>query len=64
MSADGTGTLLRFSHRGLGVRKATGFLRGTRAFLDHLEAYLANDELPEWTNRRRQVIESSQPEPN
>ena len=64
LSADGTGTLLRFSHRGLGVRNATGFLGGTHAFLDRLEAYLANDELPEWTNRRRQVVESSRPEPN
>ena len=41
LSADGTGTLLRFSHRGLGVRNATGFLGGTHAFLDRLEAYLA-----------------------
>ena len=38
-----TGTLLRFTHRGLGVRNAGGFRGGTHAFLDRLEAHLAGD---------------------
>jgi uncharacterized protein YndB with AHSA1/START domain len=46
-------TVLRFTHRGLGVRNATGFRGGTEAFLDRLEAHLGGTELPEWTNRIR-----------
>jgi uncharacterized protein YndB with AHSA1/START domain len=53
--ADGDGTLLRFTHRGLGVRNASGFLGGTHAFLDRLEAYLSGDELPDWTRRRQEI---------
>ena len=55
LSADGDGTLLRFTHRGLGVRNATGFLGGTHAYLDRLEAYLSGSELPNWTMRRQEV---------
>jgi uncharacterized protein YndB with AHSA1/START domain len=58
LSVDGDGTLLRFSHRGLGIRNASGFLGGTHAFLDRLEAYLANDELPDWTIRRKEITGS------
>ena len=52
LQPDGDGTLLRFSHRGLGQRNAGGFLGGTHAFLDRLEAYLTGDELPDWSTRR------------
>lgn len=55
LSVDGEGTLLRFSHRGLGVRNANGFRGGTHAFLDRLEAYLAGAELPDWTKRRAEI---------
>jgi uncharacterized protein YndB with AHSA1/START domain len=55
LSVDGEGTLLRFSHRGLGVRNASGFRGGTAAFLDRLEAYLAGDELPDWATRRKEI---------
>jgi uncharacterized protein YndB with AHSA1/START domain len=58
---DGDGTLLRFSHRGLGVRNATGFLPGTHAFLDRLEAYLAGEALPNWSVRYREVAQSTPP---
>ena len=58
LTADGDGTLLRFSHRGLGVRNASGFRGGTHAFLDRLEAYLSGDGLPDWTVRRLEVIDS------
>jgi uncharacterized protein YndB with AHSA1/START domain len=61
LSADGDGTLLRFTHRGLGVRNATGFLPGTHAFLDRLEAYLAGETLPNWAQRYREV---AQPHPS
>jgi hypothetical protein len=55
LSVDGDGTLLRFTHRGLGVRNASGFFGGTHAYLDRLEAYLSGDELPDWTTRRLEV---------
>ena len=55
---DGDGTLLRFIHRGLGPRNATGFRAGTHAFLDRLEAYLAHDELPDWTTRRKEIVQA------
>lgn len=53
---DGDGTLLRFTHRGLGPRNATGFRGGTHAYLDRLEAYLAGVEPPDWTTRRQEIL--------
>lgn len=53
---DGSATLLRFSHRGLGVRSAGGFLGGTHAFLDRLESHLAAEPLPDWLTRRLEII--------
>jgi uncharacterized protein YndB with AHSA1/START domain len=58
LTADGDGTLLRFTHRGLGTRNASGFRGGTHAFLDRLEAYLAGDELPDWVQRRLEITGS------
>ncbi|MEO3759167.1 SRPBCC family protein [Mycobacterium sp. B14F4] len=55
LTVDGAGTLLKFTHRGLGVRNAGGFLGGTHAYLDRLQAYLAGDPLPEWMRRREEV---------
>lgn len=55
---DGDGTLLRFSHRGLGVRNATGFRAGTHAYLDRLEAYLDGDDPPDWTTRRQEIVQA------
>lgn len=55
LTPDGAGTLLKFTHRGLGVRNASGFIGGTHAYLDRLQAYLAGDPLPEWTRRREEV---------
>ena len=60
LTADGDSTLLRFTHRGLGVRNASGFLGGTHAFLDRLEAYLTGDELPNWAARRLEVNQRAQ----
>ena len=49
-------SILRFTHRGLGVGNATGFRGGTHAYLDRLEAYLSGDVLPDWLTRRRQIV--------
>ena len=52
LTADGEGACFA-SPRGLGVRNTSGFLGGTHAYLDRLEAYLSGGELPEWTKRRQ-----------
>jgi uncharacterized protein YndB with AHSA1/START domain len=57
--SDPPGTLLRFSHRGLGVRNANGFRPGTHAYLDRLEAHLCAAEIPDWQERYREVAESA-----
>ena len=57
---DGDGTLLRFSHRGLGVRNASGFRAGTHAFLDRLQAFLRGDTVPDWSTRRQEIIQAQQ----
>jgi uncharacterized protein YndB with AHSA1/START domain len=64
LSADGAGTLLRFSHRGLGVRNAGGFVGGTHAYLDRLAAFLAGDDLPDWMLRRQEVNQLMNTEAN
>ncbi|BCJ47062.1 ATPase [Actinoplanes ianthinogenes] len=48
LTADGDGTVLVFTHRGLSVRNAQGFIPGTHAFLDRLAAHLAAEEIPDW----------------
>jgi uncharacterized protein YndB with AHSA1/START domain len=58
LRADGAETLLRFSHRGLGVPSASSFLPGTHANLDRLQAYLAGDELPNWAARYQEIARS------
>jgi uncharacterized protein YndB with AHSA1/START domain len=51
LAADGAGTLLTFTHRGLSVRNAAGFAPGTHAFLDRLAAHLAGAPVPAWGER-------------
>jgi uncharacterized protein YndB with AHSA1/START domain len=51
LAADGDETVLTFTHRGLSVRNAHGFIPGTHAFLDRLGAYLACQEIPGWSER-------------
>lgn len=58
LQSDGTGTRLRFSHRGLGVPNATGFRPGTHAYLDRLEAHLAGVAPPDWSQRYQEVAQS------
>lgn len=55
LRSDGETTVLRFTHRGLGMRNASGFLGGTSAFLDRLEAFLTGTELPDWASRKQEV---------
>jgi uncharacterized protein YndB with AHSA1/START domain len=62
LESDGTGTLLRFSHRGLSVPNATGFCSGTHAFLDRLEALLAGEPMPNWV-QRYEAISGVSPHP-
>ncbi|MBA0046369.1 SRPBCC family protein [Mycobacterium sp. NPDC050853] len=55
LSADGDGTLLRFTHRGLSVQHANGFRPGTHAFFDRLIAYLDGEPMPEWGQRYQEI---------
>ncbi|MGH3726817.1 MAG: SRPBCC family protein [Mycobacterium sp.] len=55
LSADGDGTLLRFTHRGLSVQHANGFRPGTHAFFDRLIAYLDGEPMPEWGQRYKEI---------
>jgi hypothetical protein len=38
-------------HRGASVRTAKGFIPGTHAFLDRLEAHIAGASIPNWSQR-------------
>jgi uncharacterized protein YndB with AHSA1/START domain len=48
---DGEGTMITFTHRGLGLGNARGFLPGTHAYLDRLTAHLAGQPVPHWIRR-------------
>lgn len=58
LSVDGDGTLLTFTHTGLSVTNARGFMPGTHAFFDRLDAHLAGTELPNWSDRYAEVASS------
>jgi uncharacterized protein YndB with AHSA1/START domain len=58
LARDGDGTVLRFSHRGLGLPNAKRYTPGTHAFLDRLEAHLAATSLPDWRERYWEVAAS------
>ena len=53
--ADGENTVLRFSHRGLGIGHARGFRGGTQAYLDRLAAHLDGDTPPDWLSRKHAI---------
>ncbi|WP_037263398.1 SRPBCC family protein [Kibdelosporangium aridum] len=55
---DGDETVLTFTHRGMTMRNAQGFIPGTHAFFDRLEAHLASEELPQWSERYEQLAPS------
>lgn len=52
---DGDATVLTFTHHGLSLNNAKGFIPGTHAFLDRLEAHLAGGQLPRWNERYQEV---------
>lgn len=53
--ADGAFTILTFTHRGLSLPNAQGYVSGTHAFLDRLTAHLDGIELPDWRQRFAEV---------
>jgi uncharacterized protein YndB with AHSA1/START domain len=58
LTEDGDGTLLTFTHTGLSPANARGFLPGTHAFLDRLDAHLSNTPLPTWSTRYEELASS------
>lgn len=55
LRADGGDTVLTFTHRGLSVRNAQGFIPGTHAYLDRLAAHLDRAPMPSWGQRFAEV---------
>jgi hypothetical protein len=55
LAPDGDGTLLTFSHRGLSLPNAQGFLPGTHAYFDRLAAHLEGEPLPAWQSRYNEL---------
>jgi uncharacterized protein YndB with AHSA1/START domain len=55
LKPDGDGTILTFTHRGLIPKDAFGFIPGTHAYLDRLQAHLDGASLPEWQARFAEV---------
>jgi uncharacterized protein YndB with AHSA1/START domain len=55
---DGDGTLLIFTHTGLSEANARGFIPGTHAFFDRLDAHLIGAALPDWSERYAELAPS------
>jgi len=55
LAAEGDETILTFTHRGLSLPNAQGYISGTHAFLDRLTAHLDRTELPDWRQRYAEV---------
>jgi uncharacterized protein YndB with AHSA1/START domain len=55
LAVAGDATILTFSHRGLSLPNAQGYISGTHAFLDRLSAHLEGAELPDWRDRFAEV---------
>jgi uncharacterized protein YndB with AHSA1/START domain len=51
LTEDGDSTILTFSHRGMSIGNAQGFMPGEHAFIDRLEACLDEVEIPDWGQR-------------
>ena len=58
LAPEGDATILTFTHRGLSLPNAQGYISGTHAFLDRLTAHLNRAELPEWRQRFAEVQET------
>jgi uncharacterized protein YndB with AHSA1/START domain len=55
LAVDGDATILTFTHSGLSTRNAQGFIPGTHAYPDRLDAHLAGDPVPTWSTRYDEV---------
>ncbi|SFA78456.1 Uncharacterized conserved protein YndB, AHSA1/START domain [Amycolatopsis marina] len=55
LAADGEATILTLTHSGLSPRNAKGFIPGTHAYLDRLEAHLGEEPIPLWSTRYEEV---------
>jgi hypothetical protein len=53
--AEGDATILTFTHRRLSLSNAKGYVSGTHAFLDRLDAHLNGIDLPDWKQRYAEV---------
>ena len=53
---EGEATVLTFTHRGLGTTNARGFIPGTHAYLDRLRALLDGTPIPDWNDRRTDLL--------
>jgi uncharacterized protein YndB with AHSA1/START domain len=58
LARDGEGTILRMWHRQLTLKNAQGYIPGTHAYLDRLEALIAGEPLPSWGARYQEVASS------
>jgi len=56
LTPQGGSTILTVTYRRLTKQTASGFLPGTHAFLDRLEAQLDGTALPEWTRRFTELL--------
>ena len=56
LTPQGSSTLLTVTYRRLTKQSAPGFLPGTHAFLDRLEAQLDEEPLPDWTSRFTELL--------
>jgi uncharacterized protein YndB with AHSA1/START domain len=56
LTARGSSTLLTVTYRRITKQNAPGFLPGTHAFLDRLEAQLDKKPLPDWTGRFNELL--------
>ena len=56
---DGEGTVLTFTHSGLSERNARGFVPGTHAFFDRMEAFLDGLEPPAWQDRYNEAASTT-----
>jgi uncharacterized protein YndB with AHSA1/START domain len=56
LTKDGDGTLLTFTHTGLSPENAHGFIPGTHAFFDRLDAHLAGADLANWSERYAELV--------
>lgn len=56
LEPDGDGTRLRLSHSQLAPRHAKGYIPGTHAYLDRLEAHLGGSPIPDWARRYGEML--------